>query len=107
MRKHIDITHKTGILKDIKLKHSPVETMRMLQKLWGINLLDAKKFVDYVIKHKEIDLQNGFQFFKNGYALWKYDIDLKTLSDIFDGEFIRSDDNFDFSKGLIISHGDL
>jgi len=93
---------KTGILKNIQLRYSPVETMKLLQKLWGMSLMDAKKLIDHVLKYKELDLQSGFRFCVNGVNTWKYNLNPDVVSHIFDGDFIQSDKEI-FSFGLVIS----
>ena len=98
---------KTGILKNITLKHSPIETIKMLQKLWGLSLMDAKLFLDYILLYKEIDLQKGFYFLVNGTANYRENIHPDVFSDIFNGDFIEATkgENYgDFFKGIVISN---
>ena len=96
--------YKTGILKNIKLEHSPVATMKLFQYFWGteMSLSDAKKLVDHIIKHKELDLKNGFYFISNGKNNYIYNMPVSIFLGILSGEFVESKYG-DLKKGLVLS----
>ena len=94
---------ETGILTNIKLKHSPVETMKLLKKLWGMDMCNAKRLTDYVIKKRVLNLCKGFHYMIDGWEYHRYDINPKQIEHIFDGIFIKVETPHKMSTGLTIS----